>query len=106
MPSSKLFHNYIRVQVIARAAEILRALEGSQDGLSRGQLARRLNLPKSTIQRIVDALDMENLVISDAATAQVRLGPALLRMAQSVRFRLAEIVHPFLSDLAFRTGDS
>jgi DNA-binding IclR family transcriptional regulator len=94
------------VQVIARAAEVLRALEGHQQGLSLGQLARQLNLPKSTVQRIVAALDRENFVMAGMAQAGVRLGPALARIARSVRFELVEIAHPSLEELAQRTGET
>lgn len=94
------------VQVIARAAEVLRALEGSEQGLSLGQLAKQLELPKSTVQRIVAALDRENFVIAASLQAGVRLGPALARIAQSVRFELVEVVRPYLEQLAQRTGET
>jgi hypothetical protein len=42
-----------QVQVIARAATILRALEEENSGLSLGQIAQRVNLARSTVQRIV-----------------------------------------------------
>ena len=94
------------MQVIARAAEVLRALEGSDQGLSLGQLARQLNLPKSTVQRIVAALDRENFVIAATPQSGVRLGPALSRIARSVRFGLVEVAHPSLEELAARTGET
>ena len=94
------------VQVIARAAEVLRALEGNDQGLSLGQLARQLNLPKSTVQRIVAALDRENFVIAATPQAGVRLGPALVRIARSVRWGLVDIARPCLEELAQRTGET
>ena len=93
------------VQVIARAADILRALEGS-DGLSLGQLSRQVGLPKSTVQRIVAALDAENLVVSASAAGRLRLGPALVRIAHSIRFPIAEIARPFLQELSQSTGET
>src|SRR5438132_5068512 len=45
-----------QVQVIARAAAILRALEEEPAGLSLGQIAQRVALARSTVQRIVAAL--------------------------------------------------
>ena len=53
-----------QVQVIARAATILRALEEENAGLSLGQIAQRVNLARSTVQRIVAALETEKLVIA------------------------------------------
>ena len=94
------------VQVIARAADVLRALEGKDQGLSLGRLAKQLNLPKSTVQRIVAALDRENFVIAAAPQAGVRLGPALIRIALSVRCGLVDIARPCLEKLAQRTGET
>ncbi len=94
------------VQVIARAADVLRALEGNDQGLSLGQLARQLNLPKSTVQRIVAALDRENFVIAASPQAGVRLGPALVRIARSVRCGLVDIARPCLEELAQKTGET
>src|SRR6476469_903727 len=42
-----------QVQVIARAATILRALEEQPAGLSLGQIAQRVDLARSTVQRTV-----------------------------------------------------
>jgi IclR family acetate operon transcriptional repressor len=49
-----------QVQVIARAAAILRALEDEAAGLSLGQIAQRVNLARSTVQRIVAALEADD----------------------------------------------
>ncbi|OGA29232.1 MAG: hypothetical protein A3I01_06175 [Betaproteobacteria bacterium RIFCSPLOWO2_02_FULL_65_24] len=94
------------IRVIARAAEVLRALEGREEGLSLGQLARQLGLPRSTVQRIVNALDAENFVIAASPTARVRLGPALMRIADSTRFRIAEVAHPYMEQLSGETGET
>jgi IclR family acetate operon transcriptional repressor len=93
------------VQVIARAAEILRALEGS-DGMRLGQLAERVGLPKSTVQRIITALDSENFVVSASPSGRLRLGPALVRIAHSIRFPIAETARPYLRKLSEKTGET
>src|SRR3972149_1459395 len=74
-----------QVQVIARAATILRALEEENASLSLGQIAQRVNLARSTVQRIVSALETEKLVIAATPNGRVRLGPTILRLAASVR---------------------
>ena len=94
------------VQVIARAAEVLRALERADQGLSLGQLAKQLELPKSTVQRIVAALDRENFVVTASPQAGVRLGPALVRIARSAHCGLVDIARPCLEELAQRTGET
>jgi IclR family transcriptional regulator, acetate operon repressor len=89
-----------QVQVIARAATILRALEDENAGLSLGQIAQRVNLARSTVQRIVAALECEKLVIAATPTGRVRLGPAILRLAASVRSDFTAAARPYLERLS------
>jgi len=89
-----------QVQVIARAATILRALEDESGGLSLGQIAQRVSLARSTVQRIVAALECEKLVIAATPNGRVRLGPAILRLAASVRSDFIALARPFLEKLS------
>jgi DNA-binding IclR family transcriptional regulator len=89
-----------QVQVIARAASILRALEDENAGLSLGQIAQRVNLPRSTVQRIVAALEAEKLVIAATPSGRVRLGPTILRLAASVRSDFTTFARPHLEKLS------
>jgi DNA-binding IclR family transcriptional regulator len=86
--------------VIARAATILRALEDENTGLSLGQIAQRVNLARSTVQRIVSALETEKLVIAATPNGRVRLGPTILRLAASVRSDFVSQARPFLERLS------
>ncbi len=94
------------IQVIARAAKVLRILENEKDGLSLGQIAKRVGLPRSTVQRIVNALAEEQLLIAATPNARVALGPAILRMAANTNFDFAKFVRPHLESLAQRTGET
>jgi len=89
-----------RVQVIARAATILRALEEENAGLSLGQIAQRVKLARSTVQRIVAALESEKLVIAATPNGRVRLGPTILRLAASVRSDFVALARPYLERLS------
>jgi len=89
-----------QVQVIARAASILRALEGEDGGLSLGEIARRVGLARSTVQRIVASLESEKLLIAASPTGRVRLGPALHRLAGSVRRDFVGMARPFITKLS------
>ena len=89
-----------QVQVIARAATILRALEDENAGLSLGQIAQRVNLARSTVQRIVAALETEKLVIAATPNGRVRLGPTILRLAASVRSDFITLARPLLEQLS------
>ncbi|TIV81775.1 MAG: IclR family transcriptional regulator, partial [Mesorhizobium sp.] len=94
------------IQVIARAASVLRALKGSQTGLSLGQIAERVDLPRSTVQRIVGALQAERLVIASGAGSGIRLGPELHSLAESAHYNIAETIRPLLQDLSRETGET
>ena len=94
------------VQVIARAAALLRALEHQPEGMSLGELAKAIDLPRSTVQRIVDALDNEGFVIAASAVSGVRLGPALLALAAATRFHIAEAARQTLEALAKECGET
>ena len=95
-----------QVQVIARAAQILRALEGEDAGLSLGQIAQRVNLARSTVQRIVASLASEELVIAASPNGRVRLGPAILRLASSVRGDFVAMARPFITRLSHELGET
>ena len=94
------------IQVISRATAILWALERNPSGMSLGEIARLIELPRSTVQRIVDALDHEGLVIASAANKGVKLGPALRTLAAATRFEIADLLHPTLETLAKETGET
>jgi DNA-binding IclR family transcriptional regulator len=89
-----------QIQVIARASAILRSLENQAAGLSLGQIAQRVNLARSTVQRIVAALEAEKLVIAASPAGRVRLGPTIQRLASSVSADFISFAHPFLVALS------
>ena len=89
-----------QVQVIARAASIMRALEDTTTGLSLGEIALKVGLARSTVQRIVSALETEKLVVAASPAGRVRLGPTILRLAGSVRTDFVALARPFLIELS------
>jgi DNA-binding IclR family transcriptional regulator len=100
MPGQKPATDKNHVQVIARAAAILRVLEDEPQGLSLGQIAQRVGLARSTVQRIVAALETEKLLIGASPMGRVRLGPTILRLAASVRSDFVSMARPFLMQLS------
>lgn len=94
------------IQVIKRAASVLRALEGEGEGLSLGQIAQRVGLARSTVQRIVDALSAEHLLIAATPTSGVRLGPALIRLASSASIEFDQITRPIIAALCQEVGET
>ncbi|HEX5147234.1 MAG TPA: IclR family transcriptional regulator [Conexibacter sp.] len=86
------------VQSIARAGRVLRALERAPDGLPLVELAAAVELPKSTVHRLVGALADEGLVRSGPG-GHVTLGPLLERLGAATRLTLPERVRPALERL-------
>ncbi|PCH98745.1 MAG: transcriptional regulator [Rhodobacteraceae bacterium] len=94
------------IQVIARAADVLRALKKENTGLSLSEISDRVALPRSTIQRIVNALIKEGLVMSAGASSGYRLGPELQSLALAGRIEVAETLRPTLNALSQKTGET
>lgn len=94
------------IQVIARAARVLRALEGQEAGLSLAQIAQRVGLARSTVQRIVESLSAEQFVIAAGPSAGVRLGPALLRLASSASSEIHRFTRPIMVELSRTLGET
>lgn len=86
------------VQAIARAGGILRALAQAPRGLALGELAAAVELPKSTVHRLVAALAMEGLVTQDHG-GHVRLGGGLARLGDASREALTDPLRPLLLEL-------
>ena len=82
------------VRLIARAAAILRALTQQPRGASLGELAKATGIPRSTVQRLVAALEAERMVTTNAQRPGVRLGVELCRMAAFVEEDAREILRP------------
>ena len=94
------------IQVIARAAAILRVMKDSPSGLSLGQIADRVGLPRSTVQRITSALAAERLVASAPDGSGLQLGPELAALAEAVRHDVVERCRPVLASIAQATGET
>jgi DNA-binding IclR family transcriptional regulator len=85
-----------RIQVISRAASILRALEHAPPGgLGLSDLARAAGVPKSTAHRLVAALEAEELVGATPAGG-LQLGRGIARLGAATRDRLRDQAHPVL----------
>lgn len=94
------------VQVIARAAAVLRELEGEAQGLSLGDLASRLDLARSTVQRIVKALSDEQMLMPASSKSRVKLGPLLVRLGASAEIDILHFVKPIMEELSAQLGET
>lgn len=94
------------IQVLSRAAAILRILRDSQTGLSLGQIALKAGLPRSTVQRITGALVAERFVMNDPEGRGLRLGPEMNAFAGATQYNVVEHCRLFLTELTQKTGET
>ena len=94
------------IQVISRAADILRLLGEETEGLSLGQIARSVGLPRSTVQRIVSALALEGLISTEKGSGGIKLGPVIQSLAQATVTDIRDKLRPVMKDIAAETGET
>jgi DNA-binding IclR family transcriptional regulator len=94
------------VQVIARAARILRVLEERPEGLTLAEIARQAALARSTVQRILTALAAEDFVIAARPGRGARIGPGLARIAASPALHLTGLLRARLLALRDEFGET
>jgi DNA-binding IclR family transcriptional regulator len=88
------------VQVVRRVVQILSALRDDPAGLSLSQIASRTGLARSTVHRLVNALESEDFVSSASPSGRFRLGSAVAGLAQSSNRDVVLTYHPLLSELS------
>ena len=94
------------VQSIERAFALLRALATAPYGVT--ELAEQVDLPKSTVARLLGALESEGAVTQDEMGGEYRLGDGLLDIAGAAQpgRNLVATVRPFLLELSEEMGEA
>jgi IclR family acetate operon transcriptional repressor len=94
------------VQSIQRAFVLLRALAVGPAGVT--ELAERCDLPKSTVARLLSALEDQHAVEQDETGGEYRLGPSLADLAGAAApgRNLITATRPHLWDLTEATGET
>ena len=89
------------IQVIARGCKIMRTLSahGQPCGMSLAAIAGAVDLPRSTVQRIINALVAENLV-EPAGPSGFRMGPALGQMLYQSNADVVSVIKPYMEQLS------
>lgn len=94
------------IQVVSRAIAVLKACEALGPGLSLSDIAKHVDLPRSTVQRIVQSLADGGFLVSEGRSRSIALGPDLLAMGADATANVFEMAQPFLKDLAEQTGET
>ena len=94
------------IQVIARTGRIMRTLSAHPQGLSLGGIAVEVGLPRSTVQRIIYALEQENMVERGKSSGSFRIGPALSQMLYQTQADVVSIVRPHLERLSHQQRET
>lgn len=94
------------VQSIERAFALLRGLAVGPVGVT--ELAERVDLPKSTVARLLAALETEGAVTQDESGGEYRLGEGLLDIAGATQpgRNLVATARPHLIELTERIGET
>ncbi len=105
-PDAALKH---RIPVIDRMMEVLTQLERRESGATIRDLVAALKLPRTTVYRILNTLQLHDMVRRDEAGAY-QLGSRLLALASHVAtgastVDLVAIAQPFLDRLADEIGE-
>lgn len=94
-----------QVQVIGRAARILRAIRDS-GSVSLSQLALKVGLPRTTVWRIVASLESEGLLTTRNPEGRIQLGIELISLAAAVRHDLRRELRPYLEELSLQMDET
>jgi DNA-binding IclR family transcriptional regulator len=93
------------VQVLSRAALLLRELSVAPEGLTPIALADRVGLPRSTCYRIVGSLCQEGLMRL-APSGKLHIGAGLMSIAAAGRRELRHEAAPFLKRLSLELHET
>ncbi len=95
------------IQSLERSMEILEVLKDRNKSCTIAELSDAVNLPPSTVHRILATFCEKNYVLRDERSHTYRLGPALISLgrAASSGIKLQDAAHPVLASLTAETGE-
>ena len=93
---------------VRNAARLLKEFSSSQPDFGVSELARRLDLGKSTVHRLLSTLAAENLLTQDPDTGRYRLGLAMYDLGNTAvnTLDLHEALAPPMTHLRNLTGET
>jgi IclR family KDG regulon transcriptional repressor len=96
------------VRGVDRITRIVRAIGETKQGLTNSDLSKSLNLPKSTLSKLLNSLASFDWLAFDAVTKRFKLGPLLLFLGGRYleHLELVQLGQRFLNQLKEDTGET
>jgi len=92
------------MQAISRATTLLRIIADTPSGATLGELSVRSSLPRSTVHRVLRALETEGLVAKSSDSPKYRIGITTSLLASASRARLLDVAAPAIAATAAELG--
>ncbi|UOF90666.1 IclR family transcriptional regulator [Fodinisporobacter ferrooxydans] len=97
-----------RNTAIDKTLSILEMVASTEEGIALAELAKRLDMPKSTVHRLMETLKSRDYVEYDPANEKYIVGLRAVEIGVSGLMNLesVDVAKPYLSDLALSTGET
>jgi len=96
------------VRALEKALTVLEHLSKLDRDIDLATLTQEMDMPKTTLLRLLNTLKKHNFVQQDERSRRYRLGWALIYLGQAANrvFNIVEFIHPFLEKLSRDTGET
>lgn len=94
------------LKTVDRSLHILTLFESEQPSWGVSELARRLQLPKSVVQKTLATFARRGFLYQEEISRRYRLGPRILSLARAAEPELARIAKPLMLKLAETTDET
>ena len=96
------------VRALEKALTVLEHLSRVEGDIDLATLTQQLDIPKTTLLRLLNTLKRHNFVQQDERSRRYRLGWALIYLGQAANrvFDIVEFIHPYLEKLSRQSGET
>jgi DNA-binding IclR family transcriptional regulator len=96
------------VRALEKALTVLEHLSRIEQDVDLATLTQQLDMPKTTLLRLLNTLKKHNFVQQDERSRRYRLGWALIYLGQAANrvFDIVEFIHPYLEKLSRQSGET
>jgi DNA-binding IclR family transcriptional regulator len=93
---------------VARTLEIIQCFDGKRAEWALGDLASAVNLPRSTVHRLLGLMQQDGFIEADLQTRRYRPGPELYRIGAmlAANMPIIPLAMPILRDIAGRSDET